>query len=646
MKRWLSLGVVLAAAGCGHGSTVPTARSLSPENADHLLAGLSPDGSQVYWWQRAGDRWQLYRSPTDKSAPESLGVADKQGQAQLFWSPDGSRFTIGATQDGPWPSVWLVSGSGGAPWRLTASGAYAFPLGWNPDGKRLLYGAVLDRNVYTMVVNVDSGAPQRLLPNETTPHVAFWSPDGSKLAIQEFGQGHNTIWLADSSGGHLRQVTTEGFENLNGYPTPWSPDGSALLYQSTRTGTSDIWVLPVDSQPRQLTHDVRDDQNASWSPDGRWVAFQSNRGLQDDLWIMPAAGGEARRVTDDALNEQLLGWRPRAQELVYTTGRPRRNLWSHLLASGEEHQLTPDSLNIAFFNLSSTGQAVMTIQRGGGVLDLATLPMGGGAPRIILRDARPTNGPWWSPNGTKLVFVSNRAGANPHAWVMDADGGNLRQLTTWPEGDFGAQFTDDSTVTIGSNHDARFGDLWRVSVSGGEPTRLTHTGGVLGTCWQARRPGELLVPVVADAPVTIASARLRPGGVLQPLWDQSAWAGCPVASPASDSAVVPVTAGTEVQAMLLPLGGGRGRPILEKNQRPGAWSVDGRQLEFMYSQNPPYDIGILNLADGKSQRITNTPESEQGVEWSADGSTLVFSRVVPVSRVTTVDVTRLLGGKE
>jgi Tol biopolymer transport system component len=54
-------------------------------------------------------------------------------------------------------------------------------------------------------------------------------------------------------------------------------------------------------------------------------------------------------------------------------------------------------------------------------------------PQTVLVDALPSNvAPAWSPDGSKIVFLSNRtadgeAGAW-HLWVMDADGSNQQQL--------------------------------------------------------------------------------------------------------------------------------------------------------------------------------------------------------------------------
>lgn len=642
MKRVILLGALLALGACGDRSALPRVRALSPEGANHVGAGYSPDGSRIYWWERADERWQLWVSPADMSAPKRVPLLSRS-TGMLLWSPDGSRFAVGAAVATSAPAVLVLDTAGGEPRRVTSGEVLELPLRWHPDGRRLSYVTTSGGAFVTMAVNVDAGTPIRMVPDETRPHSAIWSPDGTRLAINVIDQGRSTIWLADSVGGHRREMTTDGFETLNG-PQPWSPDGTALLYESRRTGTRDIWLLPMDgTAPRQLTNDVRDDYNAQWSPDGKWIAFKSDRGLQSDLWVMPAAGGPAQRVTDDALPEILIGWRPGTRELAYTTGRTSRTLWTRAVADGAERQLTADSIDMSGFNVSSHGQVVATFNRGGGVFDVALLPLGGGEPRILLRDAGGSGAtPWWSPDGSKLAFESDRGGSFD-IWVMDAAGGAPRQLTNWPGSERRPHWsTDGSQVYFNSNHEATIGDVWRVSAAGGAPTRVTRSGRVLNLCFQKWRGSELFAQVLGVGPSSFALARIRTDGSLLTLWDRTT-ASCGAISPTTDSIAVPVGgAGGAQLTMLLPINGGPGRPLLEPGQTGGAWSPDGRQLTYSFRAGSATDLGILTLADGSTRRVTTTPASESGTEWSADGSTLVFQRSVPVNRIVTADLSRLL----
>jgi Tol biopolymer transport system component len=653
MKRLLVPVLLVALAACGDSNDLPRATARSPENANHRVSGYSPDGSRIYFWQQDGGVWRFYVSPADMRAPEPIPLETaapgfESDDTPILWSADGSRFVVAVPVNTVYPQVWLVNAAAGEPKRLTPEGDFAVPTSWHPDGRRLMYATIVEGSVYAMVVDVDSGGPRRLMPGETRPHWAAWSPDGSRVVVGMFSGGQETIWFADSMGANLRQATSEGFESPSGWGTAWSPDGSAILYTSRRTGTSDIWVLPVDgSAPRQLTSDVRDDDEASWSPDGRWVAFHSNRGLQDDIWVVPAEGGEASRVTDDASREEIPSWRPGTSEIAYRVNRQSRSLWSHSLADGTERQLTDDSLDVGYFTVSSTGSTMAVLVRGGGVSDFAAVPLAGGEPRILLRDARSSYA-HWSPDGSQLAFSSTRAGANANVWVMDSSGSGLRQVTTWPEGVSDFHFTaDGSALDVVSRHEARWGDVWRVPLGGGEPTRVTTTDKVLGICGNTREGvTELVVPTLADAPVTVALMRVRPDGTLQPVWDRTTLAGCPE-GPKSDSVTVNVAVpGGGLQAMRLPLRGGAGRRLLEVNQGIGLLSPDTRQAIMTYSAQPPFDLGILTFADGSVRRVTTTPASEQGAEWSPDGSSILFRRVTPVRRITTADVGRLLARQE
>lgn len=71
--------------------------------------------------------------------------------------------------------------------------------------------------------------------------------------------------------------------------------------------------------------------------------------------------------------------------------------------------------------------------------------------------------PRWSPDGTRLAFLSNRSGQN-QIWIMDANGGEARQLTRFKEGVSGAPvWSPDSTqlafvATVGAEGPGKEGD--------------------------------------------------------------------------------------------------------------------------------------------------------------------------------------------
>ena len=79
------------------------------------------------------------------------------------------------------------------------------------------------------------------------------------------------------------------------------------------------------------------------------------------------------------------------------------------VASRAERRLTPDSIRTVGFNGSPDGkQIAYTIERGGGVQDLAVMPVAGGASRILVSGGGTVVTPWWSPSGKQIVYLSDR----------------------------------------------------------------------------------------------------------------------------------------------------------------------------------------------------------------------------------------------
>lgn len=251
----------------------------------------------------------------------------------------------------------------------------------------------------------------------------------------------------------------------------------------------------------------------------------------------------------------------------------------------------------------------------------------------------------WSPDASKLVFISDRGGSDD-IWVVEATGGAPRQLTNWP----GTERTpvwsaDGSELFFSSDRDATWGDIWRVPVAGGTPVRVTTTGRFLDLCTQARTSPVLLGLSLGAGPDAIELVRVDPDGSVQTVWNQTT-ANCGEASPSSDSLVVNVggLGGAQV-GMVLPVDGGVGRQPLPPGQLFSQYSPDGSQVVYRFRDGNQADLGVLTLADGSTRRLTTTAANEGGAEWSPDGSEIVFLRSVPVNRITTADLTKLLGAK-
>jgi Tol biopolymer transport system component len=287
----------------------------------------------------------------------------------------------------------------------------------------------------------------------------------------------------------------------------------------------------------------------------------------------------------------------------------------------------------------------VVLNRGPGVHELVVLPIAGGPMRSVVTGSGTIFRPWWSPDGSKIVFESDRGGSQD-VWVVDAAGGSPRQLVNWPGYEANAVWSGDgSAIYFGSDRDSKLGDLWKVSPNGGEPVRVTREGVFGGPL--ASRPGvsDIFAATVGKREGQLTLTRVGADGKVHTVWDRSS-AGlfAPEISPTGDSlAAMAEQADGKLRSMIIPARGGEGRVILNAGDEIGAWSPDGGSMLYQINSGGSTDIGILNLRDGTTRRLTNTPENEAGGEFTPDGRTVVFRRVRTMQRISNVDLSKELG---
>jgi imidazolonepropionase-like amidohydrolase/Tol biopolymer transport system component len=114
----------------------------------------------------------------------------------------------------------------------------------SPDGRTLAFTVLGD--IYTMPIT--GGTPRRIASGLAWEVQPRFSPDGSKIAFTSDRSGGDNIWVMNTDGSDMRQVTDEDFRLLN--QPNWSPDGRFIIAKKHFTtqrsaGTGEIWMYHV-----------------------------------------------------------------------------------------------------------------------------------------------------------------------------------------------------------------------------------------------------------------------------------------------------------------------------------------------------------------------------------------------------------------
>lgn len=356
----------------------------------------------------AGDLWT---APAD-GGPAVRLTAHPGLELFAKFSPDGQWIAFTGQYDGD-EQVYVIPATGGVPKQLTYYPARG-PLaerwgydnqvyGWTPDGTRILFRSWRDAwtlpepRLYTVKA---SGGPAEPLPMPVAG-AGDYAPDGRRIVYspvfrdfrseKRYGGGQaNDLYIFELAAGRARRIT----DHVRADRDPRWIAGT-IYFNSDRDGTFNLYAYDVERGT--ITQVTR---STTW--DVRW----------------PSADAAGRIVFEIGGELQVLDTRTGTVTSIGITvpddgvaSRPSR------IAVGDQ---------VSGFALSPKGERALFVARG----DVFTAPIEHGPTRNLTRSSGAHDKhARWSPEGTKIAFISDRTGEE-ELYVVAQDGsGAPEQLT-------------------------------------------------------------------------------------------------------------------------------------------------------------------------------------------------------------------------
>jgi len=223
-----------------------------------------------------------------------------------------------------------------------------------------------ERSFRLAVADADGYGEQVILTSKQPLMSPAWSPDGNRLAYVSFEEGRSVVYVQDIASGQREAVAR--FKGLNSAPS-WAPSGRHLAMTLSRDGNPEIYILDLQSRTlTRVTHSHSIDTEPAWAPDGKSLVFTSDRGGKPQIY----------RV-------ELSNYRPQ--------GRPKR--------------LTFEGFYNARASFSSDGSRLVMVSGEDNRFRIAVMDMDSGTVRV-LTDSRFDESPSFSPNGSMIIFATER----------------------------------------------------------------------------------------------------------------------------------------------------------------------------------------------------------------------------------------------
>lgn len=239
------------------------------------------------------------------------------------------------------------------------------------------------------------------------------SPQGDRIVFLSDRNDYFDIYMMSALDGEIQRRVVKGqrtknFEELH-LLTPgiaWSPDGKKIAL-AVKAGERDaIFLIDIDSgDEEQLSFDFDGILTVAWSPDGKSLAFAASKSPQSDIYLYNLETKSLVNLTNDIFSDADPIFSSDGSEIFFSSDRG-----SNVNADSLPAHFKMSKFDFRQRNLYSINIQTKQIRR------------------ITNFTGSNETSPVCSPDGKKLLYISDRSGIN-NVYVRDLTTGVDRPIT-------------------------------------------------------------------------------------------------------------------------------------------------------------------------------------------------------------------------
>ncbi len=358
-------------------------------------------------------------------------------------SPDGQQVVFVTTGAAGVTSLWVRPLAAVESRQLSGTEGAAFPF-WSPDSRFLGFfsGSKLRK------IDVAGGPAQTLADASPDPRGGAWAPDGTIIFGPDF---RSPLMRVSASGGQVSEVTkldTELGQTSHRWPS-MMPDGRHFIYfglggQAEKQG---LYVSSIDS------------------PDSKFIIATSVTGAYTE------AGGKGYLLF---IRESTLMAQPFDPAQMELSGEPRpiaQGVSSNPSANGPTaYAAFSTSTGHLIYRTGTQNQQTTRLtwfDRSGKSLGAITEPGGYYEPSLSI-------------DGKKVLFARDEGGMPSDIFLLDLSRGSTTRLTFDAANDFSSVFSPDGSQVVFASNRSEPGDFYRKASSGAGTDELILKGKGIG----------------------------------------------------------------------------------------------------------------------------------------------------------------------